>query len=167
MDTRRWFVSVEKTNTSFKTVPEDPFWEINSLQKERLKAALLDFDSAPIYTIHGFCKRVLREFAFENRQLFEQQLCDTNLLFSEVFRRYLRRELLSQNTLVSQLFAFYVKSIEGNLDTLERDIRTLIPRDGKFIPNLPAFDVFLKEFTEYWEALVAKDRNLRLSLIHI
>ena len=158
---RELLETCEKNNTSFKTVPEGPFWEINTLRKERLKAALLDFDSAPVYTIHGFCKRVLREFAFENRQLFEQQLCDTNLLFSEVFRRYLRRELLSQNTPVSQLFAFYVKYTEGNLDTLERDIRTLISRDGEFIPNLPVFDVFLKEFTEYWEALVAKDRNLR------
>lgn len=151
----------EKNNTSFKTIPEGPFWEINTHQKERLKAALLDFDSAPVYTIHGFCKQVLREFAFENRQLFEQQLCDTNMLFSEIFRRYLRRELLSQNTPVSQLFAFYVKYTEGNLDTLERDIRTLISREGKFIPNLPAFDVFLKEFSVYWEALVAKDRILR------
>ena len=151
----------EKNNTSFQTVSEGPFWEINTHRKERLKAALLDFDSAPIYTIHGFCKRVLREFAFENRQLFEQQLCDTNQLFTEVFRRYLRRDLLSKNTPISQLFAFYVKYTEGNLDTLERDIRALISRYGEFIPNLPDFNVFLKEFSDYWEVLVAKDRIMR------
>ncbi|MEP6956681.1 MAG: UvrD-helicase domain-containing protein, partial [Chthoniobacterales bacterium] len=31
----------------------------------RLEAALVNFDEAPIYTIHGFCQRVLAERAFE------------------------------------------------------------------------------------------------------
>lgn len=30
----------------------------------RLKAALSQFDNASIYTIHGFCQRVLRDYAF-------------------------------------------------------------------------------------------------------
>ena len=102
---RELLEACEKNSASFQTIPEGPFWKINSVRKKQLKAALLDFDSVPVYTIHGFCKRILREFAFENRQLFEQQLCDTNLLFPEVFRRYMRRELLSRNTPVFQLFA--------------------------------------------------------------
>ncbi len=32
---------------------------------ERLDAALICFDSAQIYTLHGFCHRILKEFAFE------------------------------------------------------------------------------------------------------
>ena len=151
----------EKNSASFQTIPEGPFWEINSVRKKQLKAALLDFDSVPVYTIHGFCKRILREFAFENRQLFEQQLCDKNLLFPEVFRRYMRRELLSRNTPVSQLFALYVKHAEGNLDTLESDINVLLSKDGKFIPLLPQFDVFLKEFKKTWNVLTSRDLSLR------
>ena len=151
----------EKNSASFQTIPKGPFWKINSVRKKQLKAALLDFDSVPVYTIHGFCKRILREFAFENRQLFEQQLCDTNLLFPEVFRRYMRRELLSRNTPVSQLFALYVKHAEGNLDTLESDINVLLSKDGKFIPLLPQFDVFLKEFKKTWSALTSHDLSLR------
>ncbi len=37
----------------------------------RLKAALDDFDSASISTIHGFCNRILREFPFENARPLE------------------------------------------------------------------------------------------------
>ena len=37
----------------------------------RIRAALDDFDRAPIATIHGFCKRLLDESAFESRQPFE------------------------------------------------------------------------------------------------
>ncbi|HEY5235360.1 MAG TPA: UvrD-helicase domain-containing protein, partial [Rhabdochlamydiaceae bacterium] len=34
-------------------------------QKEKIKTALLSFDKAQIFTIHGFCHRLLQEFAFE------------------------------------------------------------------------------------------------------
>ena len=94
----------ENKLSEFQNVPEESYWEINKVQRDQVKAALLDFDSVPVYTIHGFCKRILQEFAFENRQLFDQQLADNNLLFPEVFRRYLRKELLSNNNPVSRLF---------------------------------------------------------------
>ena len=94
----------ENNPREFQNVPEESCWEINKFQRDQVKAALLDFDSVPVYTIHGFCKRILQEFAFENRQLFDQQLADNNLLFPEVFSRYLRKELLSNNNPVSKLF---------------------------------------------------------------
>lgn len=34
-------------------------------QKEKLKTALLTFEKSQIFTIHGFCHRILAEFAFE------------------------------------------------------------------------------------------------------
>ena len=39
--------------------------------RDRLRLALLDFDMAAIYTIHGFCQRVLKRFAFETHQGFD------------------------------------------------------------------------------------------------
>jgi len=44
------------------------------LIKQRLTAALLDIDQAGIFTIHGFCQRVLREHALESGQLFDAEL---------------------------------------------------------------------------------------------
>ena len=40
----------------------------------RMKDALAHFDEAPIYTIHGFCQRVLSERAFESGALFDREL---------------------------------------------------------------------------------------------
>ena len=40
----------------------------------RLDAALVGFDEAPIYTIHGFCQRVLADRAFESGTLFDAEL---------------------------------------------------------------------------------------------
>ena len=41
---------------------------------EIINNALVDFDQAAIYTIHGFCQRVLREQAFETNTVFETEL---------------------------------------------------------------------------------------------
>lgn len=39
--------------------------------KQRVRLALLDFDLAAIHTIHGFCLRTLKRFAFETGQAFD------------------------------------------------------------------------------------------------
>lgn len=44
------------------------------LIRQRLQMALLDIDQAGIFTIHGFCQRVLREHALESGQLFDAEL---------------------------------------------------------------------------------------------
>ncbi|MEP6974311.1 MAG: exodeoxyribonuclease V subunit beta [Spartobacteria bacterium] len=41
---------------------------------KRLEVALANFDEAPIYTIHGFCQRVLADRAFESGTLFDAEL---------------------------------------------------------------------------------------------
>ncbi|MGR8999978.1 MAG: exodeoxyribonuclease V subunit beta, partial [Gammaproteobacteria bacterium] len=46
------------------------------LVKQRLAMALLNMDQAGIFTIHGFCQRVLREHALESGQLFDAELTD-------------------------------------------------------------------------------------------
>lgn len=44
------------------------------LIRQRLDLALLNIDSAGIFTIHGFCQRVLKEHALESGQLFDAEL---------------------------------------------------------------------------------------------
>lgn len=46
------------------------------LIKRRLELALLDIDQAGIYTIHGFCQRVLKEHALASGQLFDAELTE-------------------------------------------------------------------------------------------
>ena len=93
----------ENKLSEFQKIPEGSYWEINSLHRDQVKSALLDFDSVPVYTIHGFCKRILQEFAFENRQLFDQQLADNNLLFSKCLVVICAKKC-SQKVILSQSF---------------------------------------------------------------
>ena len=41
---------------------------------QRINIALLDIDQAGIFTIHGFCQRILTEHALESGQLFDSEL---------------------------------------------------------------------------------------------
>lgn len=46
----------------------------NKRKGEAINNALKDFDKAAIYTIHGFCQKMLREHAFECGALFDTEL---------------------------------------------------------------------------------------------
>ena len=50
--------------------------EAPSRLRLRLQAAINQFDHAGIFTIHGFCQRVLREFAFLCQVPFQMELAD-------------------------------------------------------------------------------------------
>lgn len=53
--------------------------------KNRLNAALKCFDEAAIFTIHGFCHKILQENAFESGFLFDLELTsDQRMLFQEI-----------------------------------------------------------------------------------
>ena len=42
--------------------------------QERLEDALANFDRMPVFTIHGFCQRILSEMAFETGSAFDAEL---------------------------------------------------------------------------------------------
>ena len=64
---------------------------------ERLKRAHLEFDRASIHTIHGFCQRVLRKYAFENNALFRQDLeKDVNGVLEQVLNEEMRSTWLTE-----------------------------------------------------------------------
>lgn len=68
--------------------------EPDARRRERAVAALRGFDAAAIFTIHGFCQRVLRERAFESGSSFESELVsDAEGLVDEVAEDYWAREL--------------------------------------------------------------------------
>ncbi len=64
--------------------------------RQRIRDALVDFDRSAIFTIHGFCQRVLNHFAFETGHLFEAELTqNAQPLIQEAvddfWRRYISR----------------------------------------------------------------------------
>jgi exodeoxyribonuclease V beta subunit len=57
-----------------------------------LEAALEQFDDAAVFTLHGFCRRVLQERAFESRTLFDVELePDSTRLWREAADQFWRR----------------------------------------------------------------------------
>jgi len=61
------------------------------LIRNRIRNALLIFDDAAIFTIHGFCQRLLSRYAFESGILFNAEIrTDADQLIEELFADYLR-----------------------------------------------------------------------------
>ncbi|HRX69821.1 MAG: exodeoxyribonuclease V subunit beta [Candidatus Competibacteraceae bacterium] len=71
----------------------------------RLSNALRGFDEAAIFTIHGFCKRVLGDNAFESGLSFDTELmADTRELLQEIVEDFWRRQFYPGSPLVVQYF---------------------------------------------------------------
>jgi exodeoxyribonuclease V beta subunit len=78
--------------------------------QRRLDAALRGFDEAPIYTIHGFCQRTLKDRAFESGALFDTELIpDQSELLREITDDYWRNHFYSAEP------ALLGSALEGNL----------------------------------------------------
>jgi exodeoxyribonuclease V beta subunit len=86
---------------------------------DRLAAALVGFDQAPIYTIHGFCQRVLGDRAFESLMPFETRLVpDESLLLQEIADDFWRRSLYE----ASSLFVRYVMQAGLTPEVLKNEL---------------------------------------------
>lgn len=79
----------------------------------RLKNALIQFDQSSIFTIHGFCARVLSEYAFESGQLFNARTIEPvemNELIADAFNQEWRDQV---TTLEEFLLISFIQ--EGSL----------------------------------------------------
>jgi exodeoxyribonuclease V beta subunit len=65
-----------------------------------LREALRTFDEAPIFTIHGFCRRMLHENAFESGSLFDTELVtDPSAMIQESVDDFWRRHFYTASPL--------------------------------------------------------------------
>ncbi len=63
-----------------------------------LRQAVLSFDEAAVYTIHGFCQRMLSENAFESKAAFDSELLTDNTeLLQRIVDDFWRREVMSRS----------------------------------------------------------------------
>ncbi len=115
----------------------------------RLEYALRRFDEASIFTIHGFCQRVLSELAFESRVLFDHELItdQTELLRETVgdfyrmhFTDAMPRELAHYAMNRGHTFGFFL----GLIRQASLDVRVIpdIPEPGLG----PVLDAYRESF---------------------
>ena len=126
------------------------------LALQRLELALLDMDLAPVFTIHGFCQRMLQEQALESGQLFDFELItDVSGQRDEVIRDYWRRTVYPLSPLHCALITHdfqtpddLAKSVEG----AARKVARVEPPALTVASALALFDAALGRFTDWWRA---------------
>jgi len=117
-----------------------------------LNAALTDFDTASIFTIHGFCRRVLDENSFESGALFDTTLVtEADSFLIEIVEDFWRKNTYK----LTPLYAGYLKNNISvkYLYELIKDIKT-----GGFVKILPDYKDVEKIETEE-ERLTEADYN--------
>ena len=115
-----------------------------------LRFAELQMDEAAIYTIHGFCQRMLMQNAFESGSLFQQTLLedDTKLLLQSC-NDFWRRHFYDLSTPLSELIYSYWQ----NPEQLKNELRGWLSRlDVKLFPEITDFD-FKHKYQSSLEAI--------------
>jgi exodeoxyribonuclease V beta subunit len=98
------------------------------LARRKLSCALVDFDQAAIFTIHGFCLRTLQEHAFASGILFDAELVtDQERLVREAVQDFWREQFYE----ATPLFTHYARSSGFSLEGL----RSLVGKN-LFSPRL-------------------------------
>lgn len=108
----------------------------------RLYTALVSFDEASVFTIHGFCKRVLTDNAFEARVRFESELVanEDNLLI-ELADNFWYQHFLKPDALKLML----LKRHKLTPDSLLADVRNFIGKPYLYV-SIP--DINPQEFNQ-------------------
>ncbi|MBU2510279.1 exodeoxyribonuclease V subunit beta [bacterium] len=98
--TLKGIVSQATTNQSTDTV------------RSLLRKAIVSFDEASIYTIHGFCRKLLNDYSFETSVLFDTELIsDQELLIQEITDDFWRMTFSKEPPQLTEI------ALNNNLDT--------------------------------------------------
>ncbi|KAF3977848.1 MAG: exodeoxyribonuclease V subunit beta [Methylococcales symbiont of Iophon sp. n. MRB-2018] len=92
-------------NSEQATVDDNLTKWLNSLQLDpqliiqRINHALFDIDQASIFTLHGFCQRMLAEYALESGQLFDSELTgDVSSIKQALADDFWRKQIYTRTT---------------------------------------------------------------------
>ena len=147
----------------------------------RLQTAIRNFDEAAIFTIHGFCQRVLTESAFESGMAFETELApDESGFIQEIVDDFWRRETADGSSLWTRYLAdkgqtpdVWRQAVSPHLDKPYLEV-TPIPEceDDELIEQsfLDAFDKARANWLDCREAITgllmnaATDKTLKNNL---
>ncbi|MEY8715697.1 exodeoxyribonuclease V subunit beta [Francisella philomiragia] len=141
---------------------------------KHLKRSLLDIDEAAIFTIHGFCKKVLSEQAFASGIEMDVSMeVDTSDILQKVVEDFFRKHINKNKTNFEYLQAYKLhtpdmfldklrnvvrSSYEILADTFERETEKLAKEKQQVFVNLEANKSFI------FESLIIKhkDKNKRI-----
>ncbi len=113
-------------------------WRIDDAARTRLRSAVNGFDFAPIFTIHGFCHRVLIEDAFAASRLFEQTQVADEVAFDTAFMELVRTRFAMEPPEVELLGAYLTRgdTIDNLRNLLLTCARKGAPARAAYAPEL-------------------------------
>ncbi len=131
-----------------------------------LGVALASFDETAIYTIHGFCQRILMDNAFASGMLFETELIENQQRLEQEFVEDFWRRHFYENHPVIVQYALAVKMDTNMLLSLLRVV--LSKPDLKVIPDYEPFSMVgfernlqeLRENFSRFKLLWLKDKDV-------
>jgi exodeoxyribonuclease V beta subunit len=111
----------------------------------RLRLALADIDQAAIFTIHGFCQRVLSEQALACGQLFDMELqSDVSLLRRQVVDDFWRERIYPLAKLPT---AFFIAEF-ADPERLLASVSLVFGEDAGIEPEMPPVAVTLADLDQ-------------------
>ena len=134
---------------ALETTPEgtgEPAWELGAEAREALAAALRSFDRATISTIHGFCRQVLQDSAFEGGGLFRQELADGRTLFGRAFKDLLRTDFCRGGE--ADFLREVTRDGAWTLPRLEAFLWDVCRERGRVTPEALDFDRLMASFPQ-------------------
>lgn len=126
----------------------EPCWELGPEQIKALGQALRAFDRATIATIHGFCRRVLQESAFDEGSLLRRELADGRAILGQAWRDLVR---------LQEYGAFLEKSLchGWTFEKIEKLLWSVYQERGQLVPGPEADpEELLRAFDPGWEACI-------------
>jgi len=121
---------------------------------QNLEMAIRNFDEAAIYTIHGFCHRVLQENAFESGVIFDAELLtDISHLIQEIADDFFRWHMYE----ASLLFLQYARKTGHTPDMIQKWTAYVLQKPFVMIsprttcPSEQDIDYQEKHYTSYYE----------------
>ena len=121
------------------------------LKKKRIDSALRNFDTASIFTIHGFCNRLLNDFSFESSILFNLEL-ETNpdAIVQDIIEDFWRIENYSSNDI---LITALLVANKISVESLKKFVQACISQPNIELEPKINLDKEIKAFKTAFERL--------------
>ncbi|WP_153913686.1 exodeoxyribonuclease V subunit beta [Shewanella sp. TC10] len=140
------FIGLETDDEFVKALYQQVPTSERAIALRRLDLALKSLDEAAIFTIHGFCQRILSDMAFESSLLFESEftLDDSEFLHHAV-RDFWRETCYPLPSVLAQVIA----NEFGSPDELAKQLRQLLGATQAQTPFIPKdFNKLTTELTQ-------------------
>ncbi len=112
--------------------------------RQHFKACLLRYDQASIFTLHSFCKKILKQFAFENQALFSFELVDDKTLYQQLLAEEMRKQPLARARILNE---------DSHWEPLLEIAQKYNPQVGDLLWPEPDFELCERLNTEVQEIL--------------